>query len=186
MGKYEGILSFIKELDKLKSNPRTAWTTTGREESVAEHSFRLAVFALVLKDEFPNLDFFKVLSMALIHDFGEVYEGDVSAKYEVDKGEKYRKELSGVTKLLESLPVGIREEILSIWQEYYEGKTDEAKFVKALDKIETIIQHNQGKNPPDFDYGFNLTYGKEYATFDPKMEFLRNLVDNETRQKMET
>lgn len=65
------------------------------------------------------------------------------------------------------------------------GHYPEARFVKALDKAETIIQHSQGRNPAGFDYGFNLEYGKEYFEQDERLEALRSLIDAETRTRME-
>ena len=55
---------------------------------------------------------------------------------------------------------------------------------KALDKAETILQHNQGKNPPDFDYGFNLEYGKPYFSFHPLLKELRSLLDAQTAARI--
>ena len=72
-------LDFIRTVEGIKSVTRTAWTKTGRQESTAEHSFRLALLALTLIDEFPELDAKKVLSMCLIHDLGELYAGDIPA-----------------------------------------------------------------------------------------------------------
>ena len=66
-------LDFIRTVEGIKFVTRTAWTKTGRQESTAEHSFRLALLALTLIDEFPELDAKKVLSMCLIHDLGELY-----------------------------------------------------------------------------------------------------------------
>lgn len=61
----------------------------------------------------------------------------------------------------------------------------ESKLVKALDKIETIIQHNQGNNPEDFNYSFNLEYGKEYMCFSPIIEEIRTIIDKETANFLE-
>lgn len=72
-------MDFIKVAEGLKSVTRTAWTSTGRRESTAEHSWRLVLLASVLLEEFPELDKQRVLLMALIHDMGEVYTGDISA-----------------------------------------------------------------------------------------------------------
>ena len=71
---------------------RTAWTKTGRQESTAEHSFRLALLALTLIDEFPELDAKKVLSMCLIHDLGELYAGDIPAISNTDPLAKSKQE----------------------------------------------------------------------------------------------
>lgn len=73
---------------------------------------------------------------------------------------------------------------MSVWQEYEDGKTPEAKLVKALDKAETIIQHNIGKNPQDFDYDFNLQYGKPYFTEDALLEKMRSALDEETKEHL--
>jgi hypothetical protein len=72
-----------------------------------------------------------------------------------------------------------------LWREYNSGETKEAKLVKAIDKIETIIQHNQGDNPADFDYHFNLEYGKKLSHFHPIIQTIRELVDKETTLKIE-
>ena len=74
--------------------------------------------------------------------------------------------------------------MIDIWVEYNENVTPEAKLVKALDKAETIIQHNQGKNPPDFDYKFNLEYGREYFEQNDVLKLLRSIIDEKTRQKI--
>lgn len=74
--------------------------------------------------------------------------------------------------------------MMDIWIKYNDNSTPEAKLVKALDKAETIIQHNQGNNPSDFNYQFNLKYGKEYFESDDRLKLLRSLIDEKTRQRM--
>jgi putative hydrolases of HD superfamily len=184
INEYNNIITFIKELERLKDTTRTAWTKGGRRESTAEHTFRLAMFVLVLKDYFPEIDFAKALSMALVHDLGEAYEGDVSAVLMVDPKSKLESEERAYNRLLEGLSSITRSEIMSLFKEYNEGLTKESKLVKALDKIETIIQHNQGKNPEDFNYSFNLKYGKEYMSFSPIIKEIRDIVDSETMNKL--
>lgn len=183
MEEYRDIISFIKELERLKINTRTAWTSSSRQESIAEHSWRLSLFTMVLEDYFPEMDFKKVLRMSLIHDLGEAYEGDTSAKFETNLSEKLKREEAAIIKLTEPLPERLQQQFIALWREYNQGKTREAKLVKALDKIETIIQHNQGANPDDFDYQFNLEYGKKYSHFHPIIEAIRELVDIETLKK---
>lgn len=173
-------LSFIKELGRLKDVTRTVWTGNGRRESTAEHSWRLAVFAGILLEKFPELDGQKVLMMALLHDLGEIYEGDISAVERPDEKDKFRVESEAITKLAGILGGTAGETLCALWEEYEEGRTREARYVKALDKAETIISHNQGRNPSDFDYEFNLEYGKAYF----QEEFFRELrakIDEDTR-----
>ncbi|HEX7714415.1 MAG TPA: HD domain-containing protein [Bacillota bacterium] len=184
MNEYDQLVAFIKELDRLKDTTRTAWTKEGRQESVAEHSWRLAMFAMVLVDYFPGVDRDRVVRMSLVHDLGEAYEGDISAKIGVSKEDKLKREEAALRKLFAPLPESIRSGFLALWREYNDGKSQEAKIVKALDKIETIIQHNQGDNPSDFDYEFNLQYGKEYMFSEPVIQSIREIIDGETRRKV--
>ncbi|WZL78533.1 HD domain-containing protein [Eubacteriales bacterium mix99] len=177
-------LSFMEESEQLKSVLRTAWTSTGRRESTAEHSWRLALFAAVLSDSFPELDLSKVLIMSLIHDIGEIYDGDVSAASCPDKKIKYESEYRAVQSVFSILPEPQARRMVNVWLEYNEGTTPEAKLVKALDKAETIIQHNQGDNPPDFDYLFNLSYGREYFEGNELLQQLRSFLDERTKQKI--
>ncbi len=177
-------LSFIEESEQLKSVLRTAWTSTGRRESTAEHSWRLALFAAALSDCFPELDLSKVLIMSLIHDIGEIYDGDVSAASCPDRKSKYKSEYQAAQSVFSILPEPQARRMMNTWLEYNEGKTPESKLVKALDKAETIIQHNQGDNPPDFDYPFNLGYGREYFEENELLQRLRSFLDEKTKQKM--
>lgn len=176
---------FMEEAEKLKSVVRTAWTSSGRRESTAEHSWRLALLAGTLADYFPGVDLAKVLLMCLIHDMGEIYEGDVSAALRPDKEAKYETELRAARSVFSLLPQPQADRLMALWEEYGENSTLEARLVKALDKAETILQHNQGKNPPDFDYAFNLEYGKEYFGDNEILRQLRSMLDAKTREKME-
>ncbi len=182
----EKLISFIEEAEKLKSVTRTAWTGEGRRESTAEHSWRLALFAGIISDCFPELDLSKILIMSLIHDMGEIYEGDISAALCPDQEEKYRAEYRAVQSVFSILPEPQAGRLMNIWMEYNENSTPEAKLVKALDKAETIIQHNQGDNPADFDFGFNLEYGREYFEDNGVLKLLRSMIDEKTKQKMTT
>ena len=178
-------LRFIEEIEKLKSVERTAWSSNGRKESTAEHSWRLAMFAMVLCREYPKLNQSRVLAMCLIHDLGELYEGDVAAITKPDKKQKFDDEYQAIIKAVRYLPEQQRNDLIEIWQEYNDVKTPEAQLVKALDKAETIIQHNQGLNPTDFDYEFNLSYGKEYFEVDPILEQMRLLLDDMTKSRID-
>jgi putative hydrolase of HD superfamily len=70
---------------------------------------------------------------------------------------------------------------LSIWEEYEHESTAESKIVKALDKLETLIHHNQGINPSDFNYAFNLTYGMDFTNIIDPFVKLRKIIDEETK-----
>lgn len=185
MNNIGSYIAFIKEVELLKGTLRTAWQSDGRQESTAEHSWRLALFASAMLAEYPGLDSSRVLTMCLIHDLGEVYEGDISAALHPDPDMKLDSEQHAVTKVFSLLPAPVQTKYMEIWQEYEECSSAEARFVKALDKAETIIQHNQGQNPEGFDYEFNLHYGSEYFQNDPILAELRRNIDDDTKTKME-
>ncbi|WP_338801666.1 HD domain-containing protein [Pseudomonas sp. RSB 5.4] len=180
----KGRLEFLREAEKLKDVLRSAHTSSGRTESTAEHSWRLCLVAIVFADQLAGLDLLKVLKMCVIHDLGEAINGDIPAVNQAafpDKGEQERNDLLLLTR---SLDEALRNEILALWDDYENAQSAEAKAVKALDKLETLLQHNQGLNPVDFDYGFNLGYGKKYTSADPVFATLRELIDQDTRQRI--
>lgn len=171
-------LAFLREAERLKNQTRTAWTSEGRRESVAEHTWRLCLLALLLEDEFPDVDLGKLLRICIVHDLGEAIGGDISAVAQTEP--KAAQERDDLLTLLEPLPPAKRARIVALWDEYESAATPEARVAKALDKIETIVQHNQGSNPDDFDYAFNLEYGRQYTGDQPVIAALRALVDEDT------
>ncbi len=183
--KVRQYVAFVQEIEHLKNVMRSSWTSAGRRESTAEHTWRLAVLAAVVLEEFPGLDAGRVLTMALVHDLGELYDGDLSAASRPDAGEKRRKEAAGMQRALAHLPERTADRLYALWEEYERGATEEARLVKALDKAETILQHNQGKNPPDFDYAFNLEYGMALFQEPELLRLLRAQLDDGTRRSLE-
>ena len=184
MNNIDKVIRFIKEIENLKSVTRTAWTKTGRRESTAEHSWRLAMLLMVLREDFKDLDIDKAIKMSLVHDLGELYDGDISAKLQNDNDNKAYMEEKAMRRMLTTLPDGISEKIYDLWKEYNECCTKEAKLVKAMDKLETIVQHNQGDNPEDFDYEFNLQYGKQYFMDNEILEYMRYIIDECTNESI--
>lgn len=178
------ILRFVKELEHLKSITRTAWTSTGRQESTAEHSWRLALFAGLICEQLPDYDRETILMTSLVHDLGEIYSGDISAALKPDSEQKYAVEARDINRLFSYLEEPERTKLLTLWQDYENGSTKEARLVRALDKAETIIQHNQGINPPDFDYSFNLQYGSTYFEEPEFLRELRTQIDEDTKVRI--
>lgn len=185
MERLEQILRFLQEAEGLKSTLRTAWTAAGRRESTAEHSWRLALFAWLYAGEDPTLDREKLLKLCLVHDLGELDTGDISAALLPDASKKHAEEQRTLKRVTALLPDKQAAEIRALWADYNAGTSPEARLVKALDKAETILQHNQGKNPPDFDYAFNLQYGAAYFQDAAGLRALRSLLDAQTRSRLE-
>lgn len=181
----DGALSFIKSAESLKDVLRSSNTSTGRVESTAEHSWRLSLWVLVFKDALGDLDMAKLLKICVIHDLGEAISGDIPAPEQTEGFDKAGQERRDMAVLLEPLPDKMQSEFLALWDEYEQGSTPEGRLVKGLDKLETIMQHNQGKNPAAFDYGFNLTYGADKMQAHPLLGEIRKVLDAETQGRIE-
>jgi putative hydrolase of HD superfamily len=179
----DGILAFLRATERLKNVTRSAWSSEGRQESVAEHSWRLCLMAMMLHDSFPDVDFARLVKICIIHDLGEAIGGDIPAPRQGLAGSKATDERRDLMTLLEPLPAALRAEVVSLWDEYEEARSPEARLAKALDKLETIMQHNQGSNPADFDYRFNLEYGRQFTAGDPLIVAIREILDRETEDR---
>ena len=177
-----GILEFLRRAEQLKDTIRTGHTSKGRKESVAEHTWRLCLMAMVFSKEFPDVDFERLIKICIIHDLGEAIRGDIPAPEQVGQASKADQERDDLLELLSPLSETMRIEIEGLWDEYETASSAEARLAKALDKLETILQHNQGENPADFDYRFNLDYGKKYTSYDPLIVEIRKILDQETEQ----
>ncbi|MGH7536580.1 MAG: HD domain-containing protein [Gemmatimonadales bacterium] len=179
----EGVLTFLRAAERLKTVTRSGWTSTGQPESVAEHTWRLCVMAMLLYGHTPGVDLARLLKMCLVHDLGEAIGGDIPAPAQAAGTDKADRERADLLQLTASLPRVQQDEILELWDEYEATSSPEAKLAKGLDKLETILQHTQGKNPADFDYAFNLGYGQRYTAADPVLAALRARLDQETARR---
>lgn len=179
------LLDFMNVAEKLKCNVRHSWTSSGRRESVAEHTYRLCVFAWLVKDEFPDCDMDKVMRMCLFHDIGEAVKGDIPC---FEKTDKHRKEEEdGIKEAASVLPECKRQELLDILKELAENQTKEAKIVHALDKMEALIQHNEApiESWLPLEYELQLTYGNEQAKAFSYLKKLRDKVREDSLVKIE-
>jgi putative hydrolase of HD superfamily len=177
-----GTLEFLRAAEALKNTHRSAWTSDGHQESVAEHTWRLCLMALVLGGYVPGVDFARLAKICIVHDLGEAIGGDIPAVHQTGPGDKAGQERLDLLQLLAPLPERLRDEITALWDEYEAASSPEARLAKGLDKLETIMQHNQGRNPADFDYRFNLGYGTRYMD-DPLLRSIREVLDGETEAR---
>lgn len=168
------------EFNQLKQLYRQGWLRRGvpkeRCESVAEHSLGVAVLACWLADAYyPQLDQSRVMRLALIHDFGEIYAGDIIPGDEVSTEEKYCLELESVERVFSRLPNGV--EYIALWGEFEAGQTPEARFVRQVDRLEmglqaSVYEHQGNENLSEF-YG-----SARGALFDPQLiELLQEVID---------
>jgi putative hydrolase of HD superfamily len=137
-------IQFIIEIDKLKLILRQTLLTDGsRRENSAEHSWHLALMAIVLAEYAPSgVDQLRAIKMLLIHDLVEIDAGDTFC-YDVQANEdKAAKEAQAALRLFGLLPVEQAEEMRSLWEEFEARKTPTAMFATALDRIQPML-HNQ-------------------------------------------
>ena len=179
------LIEFLGIIGKLRHNTRHVWNADGRQESVAEHCWRLPVMALLVADEFPDVDITKVVKMCLIHDFGEALTGDIPSFYKTKEDED--KEDLAVASLIDRLPEGIADEFSSLFAEMADLKTPEAKLFKALDNLEAIVSHNE--SPLDtwleLEYEANLTYGDDKVAYSEYLRELREELKKDSIRKIE-
>lgn len=186
MQNLKQILKFIQKAEELKSLMRHSWLSTGRRESVAEHSWRVALLAMVLASEMENkLDIGKVVMMLTVHDIAEIEAGDHHA-WRPKLKNKTKLERTGLKKLVKNLPQKQQKEIIALWEEYEAKKTPEAKFAKAVDKLETIDQHNLAdiKTWNKKEYSYNLVHGQEESKYSKTVQAFKKLIDVQTRAKI--
>ncbi len=168
----EGQIQFINELEKLKTVKRRNLTLDNkRPENSAEHSWHLALMVPILaKYSESEIDQLKVIKMLLIHDLGEIYVGDSWLYGDSDKGETYQRELEAFKQLISTLPVVQQSELLDLFTEFESRESNEAKFAKALDAIQPLINHlhvsDKNENPDKIKMSMVLerkSFIKEYA-----------------------
>jgi len=178
-----GFLAFISAAERLKDTERSGWTSSGRRDTVAGHTWRVCLMALAIHPAFPETDLARLLRICILHDLGEAVHGDIPAPEQSAQADKSVAERRDLVEFLTPLPEALRAEFVAAWDEYEAASTPEAQLAKALDKLETILQHNQGANPATFDYTFNLDYGRRYTEVHPLLAELRARLDVETRRR---
>ena len=181
------LLRILSQAARLKTTMRHCYTEEGRRESVADHSWRIALIAMLMTgiEEYQDFDMNKVIRMCLIHDLGESFTGDIPT-FEKDSADK-KVEDDLFERWVDAFPEPQRAEWIGLLAEMKALETKEAKLYKALDKIEAIISHNESDISTwlPLEYDLQLTYGKENMRFSKYMMKLRAEVDAWTMEKIE-
>lgn len=178
------LLDILSVAERLKDATRHCYTSGGRHESVAEHSWRAALMAYFLKDAFPEADMDKVIKMCLIHDLGEAFTGDIPTFYKTADHEK--EEETRLYQWVDSLPEHYRDEMLALYGEMEKRETLEAKLYKAIDGMEAVIQHNLSDLSTwiPLEYELNQVYAEDKVAFSEYMKELRRVTREDTIQKL--
>ena len=180
----QALLQALHVAERLKDVTRHCYTSGGRHESTAEHSWRLALMAYWLRDDFPELDMDKVVRMCLIHDLGEAFTGDIPSFLKTVADEAREEDL--LFAWVRTLPEPFRGEMDALYREMAARQTPEARLYKALDNMEAVIQHNESDLATwsENEFTLNLTYGFDKAAWSPVLTALRQAVREETESKI--
>ena len=177
------LIELMDLMEQMKNQTRHSWTSAGRRESVAEHSWRLTIMAFFLQDEFPEADMMRVMKMCLFHDMGEVFTGDIPAfrKTQADEEEEGRQ----VEVWVQSLPHPYKKDLTELFEEMEENKTLEAQIYKALDRMEALIQHNEAALSTwlPLEYDLQMTYGEKDVQFSGYLKELKRQINEDSEKK---
>ncbi|RYJ40767.1 Metal dependent phosphohydrolase [Flavobacterium anhuiense] len=158
-------IAFIKEIDKVKYIQRkTKLFNSDRCENDAEHSWHLALMAIVLAEHSNEpIDVLKVVKMVLIHDIVEIDAGDVFIYDTVKNHSNTDEERLAANRIFGLLPKKQAEELIAIWEEFEAGVTNEAKFAKSMDRLEPLLQNtsNNGGTWKEFGVKYDKVYEKK-------------------------
>ena len=182
----EELLRILSQAARLKTTMRHCYTEADRKESVADHSWRIALMAMLMTgvEEFHALNMDRVIRMCLIHDLGESFTGDIPTfeKTAADAGE----EDDLFHRWVDSFPEPQRTEWTELLTEMEALETREARLYKALDKLEALISHNESEISTwlPLEYDLQFTYGQENLQFSEYLKEFRAAVDEWTRRKI--
>ena len=183
----EEFLRILTQAARLKLTMRHCYTAGDRKESVADHSWRIALMAMLLTgvDEYRELDMDRVIRMCLIHDLGESFTGDIPTFEKTDQDTEAEDDL--FLNWVMTFPEPQRTEWTGLLEEMEALNTREAKLYKALDKLEALLSHNESDLSTwlPLEYDLQLTYGQENMQFSEYLKAFRALIDAWTIDKIE-
>ena len=181
------VLNFLHEVENLKKELRHSWMSNGRHESVAEHTWRVCMMAMLMEHSLDeSIDMERVLKIAIVHDISEVYIGDIPA---FSAGYKYQKEQEKecIQRLRERFPDSeATQEICDMWDEYAAQISLESRFVKALDKLEVRIQHNEANIATwnELEFPRSQYTADRFCAYDTFLTEFNELVKVESKEKI--
>ena len=178
------LLEALHVAERLKDETRHCTTTKGAPENVASHSWRMALMAYFMTDEFPELDMNKVIKMCLIHDLGECFTGDIPTFHKTQADED--REASLLSNWVRSLPDPYASDMTALYAEMDALSSQEAKLYKSIDKLEAVIQHNESpiSTWEPHEYELNRPYATDIVQFYSYLKELRAEILKDTNDKI--
>jgi len=186
------ILKVLALAERLKFELRHSYTSSGRQESVAEHTWRMSLMAVLIEPLLKQkIDMVRLLKMIILHDLVEAEARDVSAldvlrnpEIKLDKIEKEKQAIENLRLTLENTN---GQEIFDLFYEFEEKQTYEAKVANALDKLEVQLQHNHADFSTWEEIEYDMSYMMDkHVLFDPILLELKNQIEKEAEDKMQS
>lgn len=191
LDQLSAILEVLNLAEKLKFELRHSWLSNGRQESVAEHTWRMSLMAVLIEPLLEQkVDLTRLLKMIIIHDLVEAEAGDISVLDQIRNPEirkiKQQNEEKAILNLRKILSKSNGEEIYDLFYEFEERKTYEAKVANAIDKLEVQLQHNHAEISTweEIEYDLSFVIGK-HVNFDDTFVLLKDLIEKQAEEKLE-
>ena len=185
-----GILEVIKLGEKLKSEMRHSWLSNGRRESVAEHTWRVSLMAMLIEPYLNQaVDSARLLKMIIVHDLVEAEATDIPAFDTMNnadlKKQKQINEIKAIEKIRDTLQGSLGEDVYNLWMEFEHKETFEAKVANALDKLEAQIQHNEADISTwlEVEHKMSFMMGK-HTDFHPVLTLFKELIEEDAELKL--
>jgi putative hydrolase of HD superfamily len=188
--RISSILKVLQLAERLKFELRHSYLSSGRQESVAEHSWRMALMAVLIEPLLKTpVDTARLLKMIIIHDLVEAEARDVSAldvlrdpSLRVQKEEREKAAIENIRATLEDTN---GQEIYDLFYEFEHKQTYEARVANALDKLEVQLQHNHADIATweEIEYEMSFMMDK-HVLFDPVLKELKDQIEHEAEEKM--
>lgn len=168
------LISFYYQFNHLKDIYRQGWIKDllgekhyTKIESIADHSWSMAMLAISVIEKYKlNYDITKCIKLSIIHELGEIYAGDFTPNDNITKSKKHELEKKGIERLLKV--VNFENDFLELWEEYEKQETEEACFVKQIDKLECIMQASC--------YGLDVSY-LETIKYNITLPYLKEIIE---------
>jgi putative hydrolase of HD superfamily len=188
MSEIGTLLDFMALAERLKCELRHSWLSNGRQESVAEHSWQMALMAMLMHRHLKvPVELGKTLKMILTHDLVEAEVGDVPFFDRSErKAKKAARERAAIELIRAKLGGAIGQEVYDLWHEYEAKQTAEAKFAGALDHLEVQVQHNLADIRTWTPIEYDLVYTKmdQACAHDPFLAAFCEAVKDQSEAKM--
>ncbi|HEY6899665.1 MAG TPA: HD domain-containing protein [Puia sp.] len=188
--KVTSILQVLQLAERLKFELRHSYLSSGRQESVAEHTWRMSLMAVLIEPLLKTkIDIARTLKMIIVHDLVEAEARDVSAldvlRNPALRVEKEARERRAIENIRETLKETNGQEIYDLFQEFEAKETYEAKVANALDKLEVQLQHNHAAMETWEEIEYDMTYMMDkHVLFDETLMELKNQIEEEAERKM--